>query len=152
MKNQPLSTLSTLLILVLIFCCAFKTTDNTIERYISVKLLSTHQIYNNKVGHDWEHFLSVNKQIIKKDEEVIFKLKRRAPLNIEAHAIEKDKQYDDHGKESMPFTYSDLIAVEKASFEVRIIVMENGGQNAGNLAEWMYIFELARAEKPVEKP
>ncbi|MEM1319217.1 MAG: hypothetical protein AAGG75_03120 [Bacteroidota bacterium] len=113
-------------------------------KYIAVKLVSTHQLSNDSVGHEWENFLSINRRIIKKGEKAQFKLVKRAPLIIEAHAIEKDPSYDDHGKSEITFTYSDLIAIERNRFEVRISVTENGGQNAGNLAEWMYIFELEK--------
>lgn len=121
--------------------------NKSIDRYISIKLVRTHQMYNNRVGNDWDNFLSVNKQIIRKEEKVVFKLEKRAPITVEAHAIEKDKHHDDAGENKITFTYSDLIAIEKNQFEIRITVMENGGQNAGNLAKWMYIFEVARENK-----
>lgn len=145
MKNQFLAY--TIVFGLFLSFSSFHLYDTPIERHVSVKLVSTHQISNNRVGHDWENFLSVRKQIIKREEKVTFKLKKRAPLTIEAHAIEKDKNYDDHGKKTITFTYSDLIAMTKSRFEIRIIVEENGGQYAGNIAEWMYVFELVKEDK-----
>jgi len=121
--------------------------DDNVERFISVKFESMHQIYNHGVGHEWDNFLFVNKQIIREYEKVTFKLKKPAPLKIEAHAIEKDKHHDDVGLDSITFTYSDLIAIEKNRFEVKIKVMENVGQRAGNLALWRFIFELAKEKE-----
>lgn len=115
-----------------------------IDRYVSVKLTSTHPISNNGVGKEWDHFLSVNQHIIREKEKVTFQLKKRAPLRIEAHAIEDDRDYPDVGMQFMTFTYSDLIAIDKSTFEIRVNVMENGGHDSGKMAEWMFIFELAR--------
>lgn len=113
-----------------------------IERYITITLLSTHPISNNGVGNEWENFLSVDEKIINKGEKLKVKLEKRAPVTVEAHAVEVDKQYSDVGKNSMTFTYSDLIAIEKTKFKIKVKVMENGGHTAGNIAEWMYIFEI----------
>ena len=85
--------------------------------------------------------------MIKKDEELIVELKKRAPLRIEAHSIEEDKNYSDAGDNHMDFTYSDLISIQESSrFEMNVIVMENGGSNAGNIAKWKFIFELTKIE------
>ena len=85
--------------------------------------------------------------MIKKDEELIVELVKRAPLRIEAHSIEEDKSYSDAGDNHMDFTYSDLISIQESSrFEMNVIVMENGGQNAGNIAKWKFIFEIKKVE------
>ncbi|MFT4667783.1 MAG: hypothetical protein ACI9XB_004757, partial [Gammaproteobacteria bacterium] len=102
---------------------------------------------NNGVGQDWNNFLSINKNVIRKGESLTVELKKRAPLRIEAHSIEEDKNYSDPGENHMDFTYSDLISIKESSrFEMNVTVMENGGQNAGNLAKWKFIFELSREE------
>lgn len=117
------------------------------KRKISIKLEHVLQLSNNGVGQDWNNFLSINKNVIKKDEELIVELKKRAPLRIEAHSIEEDKNYSDAGDNHMDFTYSDLISIQESSrFEMNVIVMENGGQNAGNIAKWKFIFEIAKVE------
>ena len=131
------------LIFVILPNYSFHDVKDGVERYITIKLLSTHPVSNNGVGNQWDNFLSVDEKVIKKGEKLKIKLEKRAPVTIEAHAIEEDKNYSDFGKNSMTFTYSDLIAIKKAKFKIRIKVMENGGQNAGNLAEWMYIFEIS---------
>lgn len=47
----------------------------------------------------------------------------------------------------MDFTYSDLISIQESNrFEMNVIVMENGGQNAGNIAKWKFIFEITKVE------
>ncbi len=121
--------------------------NSNIKRKISIKLDHVLQLSNNGVGHDWNNFLSINKQVIKKGEELIIELKKRAPLRIEAHSIEEDKNYSDAGENHMDFTYSDLISIEdKNRFEMNVSVMENGGQNAGNLAKWKFIFEISKIE------
>lgn len=118
-----------------------------IKRKISIKLEHVLQLSNNGVGQDWNNFLSINKNVIKKDEELIVELKKRAPLRIEAHSIEEDKNYSDAGDNHMDFTYSDLISIQESSrFEMDVIVMENGGQNAGNIAKWKFIFEITKVE------
>ena len=116
-----------------------------IQRYVTITLLSTHPISNNGVGNEWKNFLSVGDKIIKKGEKLKVKLEKRAPITIEAHAVEQDKQYSDQGKNSMIFTYSDLVAIKKSKFKISIKVMENGGHTQGNMAEWMYIFEIVCA-------
>ena len=117
------------------------------KRKISIKLEHVLQLSNNGVGQDWNNFLSINKNVIKKDEELIVELVKRAPLRIEAHSIEEDKSYSDAGDNHMDFTYSDLISIQESSrFEMNVIVMENGGQNAGNIAKWKFIFEIKKVE------
>lgn len=130
------------LLLLLLPAFAFHSPSRQIERYITISLLSTHPISNNGVGNQWENFLAVGDKIIKKGEHLKLKLKKKAPVTIEAHAIEEDAQYSDLGKSEMIFTYSDLIAIKKAKFKVTIEVVENGGPTAGKMAEWMYIFEI----------
>ena len=117
------------------------------KRKISIKLEHVLQLSNNGVGQEWNNFLSINKNVVKKEEELIVELKKRAPLRIEAHSIEEDKNYSDAGENHMDFTYSDLISIEESSrFEMNVIVMENGGQNAGNIAKWKFIFEITKVE------
>ncbi len=117
------------------------------KRKISIKLEHVLQLSNNGVGQEWNHFLSINKNVIKKEEELVVELKKRAPLRIEAHSIEEDKNYSDAGDNHMDFTYSDLISIQESSrFEMNVIVMENGGQNAGNIAKWKFIFEITKVE------
>jgi hypothetical protein len=123
------------------------TKSETAKRKISIKLEHVLGLSNNGVGQDWNHFLSINKNVIKKDEELIVELKKRAPLRIEAHSIEEDKNYSDAGDNHMDFTYSDLISIQESSrFEMNVIVMENGGPNAGNIAKWKFIFEMTKIE------
>jgi len=118
-----------------------------VKRKISIKLEHVLQLSNNGVGQDWNNFLSINKNVIKKDEELVVVLKKRAPLRVEAHSIEEDKKYSDAGDNHMDFTYSDLISIQESSrFEMNVIVMENGGQNAGNIAKWKFIFEITKVE------
>ena len=112
------------------------------NRSIGVRLISTHISFNNGVGNEWSTFLMVRDSAIQVGELAIFELEKRAPLIIEAHAVESDKNYSDEGSNSMIFTYSDLIAIEESRFEINVKVMENGGQQAGNLAEWIFLFEL----------
>jgi hypothetical protein len=57
----------------------------TAKRKISIKLEYVLQLSNNGVGQEWNNFLSINKNVIKKEEELIVELKKRAPLRIEAH-------------------------------------------------------------------
>lgn len=121
---------------------SFNNSSQGIERYITITLLSTHPISNNGVGNEWENFLSVGEQVIKKGEKLKIKLEKRAPVTIEAHAVEEDKNYSDVGKSSMTFTYSDLIAIKKSKFKISVKVMENGGHTQGKMAEWMYLFEI----------
>jgi hypothetical protein len=117
------------------------------NKKITIKLQHTLQLSNNGVGQDWNNFLSINKNVIRKGESLTVELKKRAPLRIEAHSIEEDKNYSDPGENHMDFTYSDLISIKESSrFEMNVTVMENGGQNAGNLAKWKFIFELSREE------
>ena len=117
-----------------------------IERKISIKLESVLQVSNNHVGTDWSHFLSVQKQVIKKGETLILTLEKRAPMSIEAHSIETDKYYNDYGKSSMDLIYSDLIAIDKNRFEMDVTVVENGGQYAGNTAKWKFLFMIKRVK------
>jgi hypothetical protein len=126
---------------------SFHPPGQDIERYITITLLSTHPISNNGVGDQWDNFLSVGDKIIKKGEKLKVKLENRAPLTVEAQAIEHDDEYSDQGKNSMIFTYSDLIAIKKAKFKITVKVMENGGPNQGNMAEWLYLFEIVGEEK-----
>lgn len=126
---------------------SFSFPNSAIDRYITIKLLNTYLISNNGVGHDWDNFLSIHKQVIRKGEKITIKLEQRAPLTIKAYAIEEDKNYSDTGEKETTFPYSDLIAIKKSKFEVKIKVMENGGANAGNYAEWKYIFELVGRTK-----
>lgn len=145
---SPLTLLLFLLTHFLQICNVPISFSNSIEqrkeRKISIKLESVLQLSNNHVGSDWNCFLSVQKQIIKKGETLIIELKKRRPLVIEAHAIEEDKDYSDSGKKSMTLTYSDIIAIEKNRFELDVTVIENGGQYAGNIAKWKFIFEIKR--------
>jgi hypothetical protein len=85
--------------------------------------------------------------VVKKEEEFIVELKKRVPLRIEAHSIEEDKNYLDVGDNHMGFTYSDLISITKSNkFEMNVVVMENGGQPAGNIAKWKFIFEISKVK------
>jgi hypothetical protein len=119
----------------------------TAKRKISIKLEHVLQLSNNGVGQEWNNFLSINKNVIKKEEELIVELKKRAPLRIEAHSIEEDKNYSDAGDHHMDFTYSDLISIKESNrFEMNVVVMENGGQNAGNIAKWKFIFEISKVK------
>ena len=123
------------------------TTTTPTARKINIKLEHTLQLSNNGVGNEWTNYLSINKKVIKKDETLTLELIKRAPLRIEAHSIEEDDKYPDFGQNHMVFTYSDLIAVEESSrFEMDVEVMENGGENAGHLAKWKFIFELSKVE------
>lgn len=114
------------------------------QRKISIKLESILPIFNDHVGNDWTHFLSIQKQVIKKGEIVIFTLKNRAPMLIEAHSIEEDADYPDAGKNSMDLIYSDLIAIDNNRFSIDVTVVENGGQYAGNIATWKFLFMMRR--------
>ncbi len=114
------------------------------ERKIAITLESVLQISNDHVGGDWSHFLSINKKIIKKGETEIFVLQPRAPLSIIANSIEADKDFSDSGEDKMDFIYSDLIAIDKTRFELDVIVVENGGQYAGNMAKWKFLFVVQR--------
>ena len=114
------------------------------KRKISITLEKTILTENNGVGHDWNNFLSVNKQVIKKGEKIILELPKMAPLKIEAHAIEEDKHHPDKGQSELEFTYSELIAIKKNRFEVEITVIENGGKRAGRIAKWKYFFVIAK--------
>jgi len=114
------------------------------ERKIAITLESVLQISNDHVGRDWNHFLSVNKKIIKKGETAIFVLQRRAPLSIIATSVEEDKDFSDSGDDKMNFIYSDLIAIDKTRFELDVVVVENGGQYAGNMAKWKFLFVVQR--------
>ena len=139
---------TSILIFITIFVSFFLmgTTTST-NKKISIELQHTLQLSNNGVGHDWNNFLSINKNVIKKGEKLTVELKKRAPLRIEAHSIEEDKNYSDAGEKHMDFTYSDLISIKESSrFEMDVIVMENGGQNAGNLAKWKFIFKISKVE------
>ncbi len=115
------------------------------KRSISIKLKKVLQLSNDGVGKDWSNFLSVQKNIIKEGETLELDLEKRAPLVIEAHAIEEDKSYSDAGKSTMNFSYSDLISIEKTSrFEMDVTVIEIGGQRAGSTAKWKFIFEISK--------
>lgn len=114
------------------------------ERKIAITLESVLQMSNDHVGNDWDHFLSVNKKIIKKGETEIFVLQPRAPLSIIANSVEADKDFSDSGDDKMDFIYSDLIAIDKTRFELDVIVVENGGQYAGNTAKWKFLFVVQR--------
>ena len=103
-------------------------------------------MWNNHLGGDWNHLLSVQEQVIKKGETLVLILKKRAPLSIEAYSIETDKNFSDAGKKSMDFIYSDLIAIEQNRFEIDVVVIENGGQYAGNTAKWKFIFKIQKLD------
>ena len=118
------------------------------DRYISVELVSTHPISNNGVGDDWSNFLSVGDQIVSEGEKVLFKLHKRAPFILVANAVEFDEDYPDEGSKSMTFTYSDLIAMNQNQIDVNVQVIENGGRNAGNMAEWMFIIVINKERRP----
>jgi len=115
-------------------------------RKISITLEKTILTENNGVGHDWNNFLSVNKQVIKKGEKITIELPKMAPLKIEAHAIEEDKHHPDKGTSELEFTYSELIAITKSRFEIEITVIENGGKRAGSLAKWKYFIVIAEED------
>jgi hypothetical protein len=119
-----------------------KAKKTSIVRKISIKLETVLSMSNNHVGDDWTHFLSIQKQVIKKGETVIFTLHKRAPMLIEAHSVEDDKDYPDAGENSIEFIYSDLIDIERNRFEMDVVVVENGGQYAGNTATWKFLFVL----------
>ena len=114
------------------------------ERKIAITLESVLQLSNDHVGDDWNHFLSVNKKVIKKGETEIFILEPRAPLRIIAHSIEEDESFSDSGDDKIDFIYSDLIAIDKTRFELDVTVVENSGQYAGNLAKWKFLFVIRR--------
>lgn len=118
-----------------------------IERRIIVKLESVFPIVNDQVGSDWDHYLSVGGQVLKKGEKLVLTLKKRAPLKIEAYSIEEDKDYSDTGNNSIEFPYNDLIAIDKNRFELVVDVIENSGQYVGNLARWKFIFQIERVIK-----
>ena len=150
LTNQP-KMKTTYTYPILLILCSFlfmgNSKSSTAKRKISIKLEHVLQLSNNGVGQDWKNFLSINKKVIKKDEELILELKKRAPLRIEAHSIEEDKNYSDAGENHMDFTYSDLISIQESiRFEMNVVVMENGGQNAGNIAKWKFIFEISKVK------
>ena len=118
------------------------------NRYVSVQLSSTHLLYNHGVGNEWNHFLSVNDQILSIDEKSIFKLNKRAPFVIEAHAVENDKDYPDIGTQKFTLNYSDLGALDQDLFKVNVVVVENSGRLAGKMAEWVFHFKVSRVKKP----
>lgn len=124
---------------------SFESEGSSKERNICITLESVLELSNNHVGEDWIHYLLVKDQKIQKGDTLILKLKKRAPLTIEAHSIEEDLDYTDSGKASIDFIYSDLIAIEKNRFELDVTVVENGGQYAGNLAKWKFFFKIKRA-------
>lgn len=114
-----------------------------LENTVVIQLEELFQISNNGVGHDWKHFLIIQNQVVRKGEKLQIVLKKRAPLRVEAHSIEEDAKYPDVGENHMDFTYSDLIDINnRKRFEMNVAVMENGGQNAGNLAKWKFIFSI----------
>lgn len=127
---------------------SFTTPATDWTRHVAIELKSTHPIYNNGVGNEWNNYLVVNDQIVSEGERSIFKINRRAPFIIEAHAIENDKDYPDEGVKSMTFTYSDLIAIDQSRFEITVQVTENGGRESGKMAEWMFILEISKESKP----
>lgn len=143
---------TTLVIPMLLTLCSFFLLGSgqpaTAKRKVAVKLEHVIEITNKGVGHDWIHYLSINdKKLIKKEEELIIELKKRAPLRIEAHSIEEDKDYSDLGENHMDFTYSDLISIEdNFRFEMVVVTVENGGKNAGNIAKWKFIFTISKVK------
>jgi hypothetical protein len=47
----------------------------------------------------------------------------------------------------MDFTYSDLISIKESNrFEMNVVVMENGGQHAGNIAKCKFIFDISKVK------
>ena len=119
--------------------------SGTLERKFSIKLESTLQLSNNSVGFDWNNFLSIDERIVKKGESIEVTIKKRAPLIIEAHAIEEDAHYPDAGKKTMTIPYTDILAIEDMTrFEIDVMVIENGGQYAGNTAKWKFIFTITK--------
>jgi len=112
------------------------------KREISVNLEAVLMVSNNHVGDDWQHFLSIDDQVIFKGESLNLTLQSRAPLRVEAHSIEADKDYPDAGENHMDFIYSDLIAIEKNRFEMDVTIVENGGQYAGNIAIAKFLFVI----------
>ena len=71
------------------------------KREISITLESVLMLSNNHVGDDWQHFLSINDQVIFKGESLNLTLETRAPLRIEANSVEEDKDYPDTGINQM---------------------------------------------------
>ena len=69
-----------LLILLLSLFFMGNTSTDFANRKIPIKLDHVLQISNNGVGEQWSNFLSINKKVIKKGEELEVELKKRAPL------------------------------------------------------------------------
>lgn len=134
---KPTHKMKTYSFLLFLLCFSISFTainSQSRGRQVSVKLEQALVVSNNHVGHDWTMYLKIGKLAIREGETTTIQLSKRAPLRIEAHAIEEDRDYPDAGTKALELSYSNVIAIEKNRFEIEVTVIENGGQYAGNLA------------------
>lgn len=103
-----------------------------------VQLVSISNIYNNNVGNEWSHDVTVNNKPITTHKNLEFS--ETDTLFIKVISSEYDEKYPDYGHNSRLIDLNNTDLSNEYSFTIEVIVTENGGRYKGNKAKWEYSF------------
>ncbi|MCK5028792.1 MAG: hypothetical protein KAR57_04105 [Bacteroidales bacterium] len=127
-----------LLIFTLISVSLITFSQETIE----VQLVSISNIYNNSVGNEWSHNVTVNKKALTKYKNLSFKLTETNTLSIKVSCSEYDEKYSDNSSNIKIIDLSKIDLSNEYLFTIEVTVTENGGRYKGNTAKWKYKFKI----------
>ncbi|MCK5170788.1 MAG: hypothetical protein KAQ75_13000 [Bacteroidales bacterium] len=112
------------------------------QQTIKVHLDSISNVYNNSVGNEWSHDVTVNNIPLSEYKNLNLKRTETDTLFIKVICCEYDEKYPDFGKNSRIIDLNKIDLSSEYSFTIEVTVTENGGRYKGNKAKWKYSFKI----------
>ena len=112
------------------------------QQTIEVQLVSISNIYNNHVGNEWSHSVTVNQKALSRYKSLSFKQSEINTLTFEVSCSEFDEKYSDYGNNTHVIDLNKIDLSSEYSFSMEVTVTENGGRYKGNKAKWKYSFKI----------
>jgi len=112
------------------------------QQTIEVQLVSISNIYNNHVGNEWTHNVTVNKKTLSRYKSQSFKLTETNTLTIEVNCQEYDEKYPDYSSNTKIIDLNKIDLSTEYIFSIEVTVTENGGRYKGSKAKWKYSLKI----------
>ena len=110
------------------------------QQTIKVQLVSISNIYNNHVGNEWSHKVTVNQETLSRYKSLDFKRSETNTLTFKVNCTEYDEKYPDYGNNTKLIDLDKIDLNNEYTFTIEVTVTENGGRYKGNKAKWEYSF------------
>ena len=112
------------------------------QEILDIQLVSISNIYNNHVGNEWSHDVTVNQKTLTRYKNLNFKKSEINTLIFKVNCIEFDEKYPDFGSNTKTIDLSKIDFSNEYLFSIEVTVIENGGRYKSNKAKWKYSFKI----------